>query len=98
MWYSAVGFLVTLTLSLLAAPLTADAQTLAKIPRIGIMGDWPEDSPNWGVFRQGLRELGYVEGHNIAIEWRFTAHGSLKFGGVSKIVVRSLALYNRTPS
>jgi putative ABC transport system substrate-binding protein len=72
MWYSALGFLVTLTLSLLAAPLTADVQTPAKIPRIGIMGDWPEDSPNWGVFRQGLRELGYVEGHNIAIEWRFT--------------------------
>jgi putative ABC transport system substrate-binding protein len=53
-------------------PLVADAQTPAKIPRIGIIGDWPEDSPSWGVFRQGLRELSYVEGQNIAIEWRFT--------------------------
>jgi ABC-type uncharacterized transport system substrate-binding protein len=67
-----VGIIVTLALGLLSAPLTADAQTPAKIPRIGIIGDWPEDSPNWGVFRQGLRELGYVEGQNIAIEWRFT--------------------------
>ena len=76
MWYSAIGFIVTLTLSLLAAPLTTEAQTLAKMPRIGIMGDWPEDSPKWGVFRQGLRELGYMEGHNIAIEWRFTGGSS----------------------
>src|SRR2546428_9657729 len=72
MWYSALGFLVTLTLSLLAAPLTADAQTLAKIPHIGIIAEWPEDSPYYGIFRQGLRELGYMEGQNIAIEWRIT--------------------------
>jgi putative tryptophan/tyrosine transport system substrate-binding protein len=67
-----VGIIVTLALGLLSAPLTADAQTPAKIPRIGIIGDWPENSPNWGVFRKGLRDLGYVEGQNIAIEWRFT--------------------------
>jgi putative tryptophan/tyrosine transport system substrate-binding protein len=72
MWYSALGFLVILTLSLLAAPLTADAQTLAQIPHIGIIAEWPEDSPYYGAFRQGLRELGYLEGQTIAIKWRIT--------------------------
>ena len=42
-----VGVIVTLALGLLSTPLIADAQTPAKIPRIGII----EDSPNWGVFR-----------------------------------------------
>jgi putative ABC transport system substrate-binding protein len=67
-----VGVIVTLALGLLSTPLIADAQTPAKIPRIGII----EDSPNWGVFRQGLRDLGYVEGQNITLEWRF-AEGKL---------------------
>jgi putative ABC transport system substrate-binding protein len=67
-----VGVIATLALGLLSAPIIADAQTPAKIPRIGII----EDSPNWGVFRQGLRDLGYVEGQNITLEWRF-AEGRL---------------------
>jgi putative ABC transport system substrate-binding protein len=68
---SAVGIIVTFALGLLT-PLTADAQTPAKIPHIGLIAEWPEDSPYYGVFRQGLRELGYREGQNIAIEWRIT--------------------------
>ena len=66
-----VGIIVTLALGLLT-PLTADAQTPAKIPHIGIIAEWPEDSPYYGIFRQGLRELGYMEGQNIALEWRIT--------------------------
>jgi putative tryptophan/tyrosine transport system substrate-binding protein len=52
--------------------LTANAQPPTKIPRIGIL----ENSPHWGVFQQGLHELGYVEGQNIAMEWR-CAEGNL---------------------
>jgi hypothetical protein len=37
MWYSAIGLFVTLTLSLLVAPLTADTQPSAKVPRIGML-------------------------------------------------------------
>jgi putative tryptophan/tyrosine transport system substrate-binding protein len=74
MWYSAVGCMVTLTLSLLAAPLTTEAQPPAKVWRIGYL------SPGWfalhtrtrEAFVQGLRELGWVEGHNMAIEYRYT--------------------------
>ncbi len=56
----------------------ADAQQPAKVPRIGFLG-FPSPSANAArneAFRQGLRELGYVEGKNIVIEWRF-AEGKL---------------------
>jgi putative ABC transport system substrate-binding protein len=46
-------------------PLAARAQQ-AKIPRIGII----DNAPIWDHFRQGLRDLGYVEGQNIALEYR----------------------------
>jgi putative ABC transport system substrate-binding protein len=77
MWYSAVGFVVTLTLSLLVAPLTAEAQQATKVHRIGRLssGSPTEPNPNLEAFRQGLRELGYVEGQNLVIESRY-AEGS----------------------
>jgi len=78
MWYRAVGFLVTLTLSILAAPLAAAAQPPTKVYRIGRLS-WgsplPESGPNLRAFRQGLRDLGYVEGQNLVIEDHY-AEGS----------------------
>jgi putative ABC transport system substrate-binding protein len=47
-------------------PLAARAQQQGKIPRIGII----DDAPRWNAFRQGLRDLGYLEGQNIAFEYR----------------------------
>ena len=74
MWYSAVGCLVTLTLSLLVAPLTAEAPPPAKIWRIGFLspGWFALHTRNREAFVQGLRELGWMEGHNITIEYRYT--------------------------
>jgi putative ABC transport system substrate-binding protein len=58
---------------LLAVGVTAQAQQPAKIPRIGILN--PTSSsfflPRVEAFRQRLRELGYVEGKNILIEYRY---------------------------
>ena len=74
MWCSAVGFIITLTLSLLAAPLAAKAQSLAKVPRIGWLSSGSplsEEQRQQSPFFQGLRELGWVEGENIAIEQRY---------------------------
>jgi putative ABC transport system substrate-binding protein len=74
MWCSAVGVLVTLTLSLLTAPLTGTAQPRSIVPRIGILSPAAEaSSPSWEALRQGLRALGYVEGHTIVLEDRFAA-------------------------
>ncbi len=57
---------LSLTLALLAAPLTADAQEPAKVPRIGYLSP-ASSTPLLEAFRQGLRDLGWVEGQNIAI-------------------------------
>ena len=61
------------TAAVLATPLDAEAQAPAKVPRIGFLSARPPtDNPYFiESFRQGLRELGYVEGQNIAIEYRF---------------------------
>jgi putative ABC transport system substrate-binding protein len=67
-----VGWLVTLALSLLVAPLCADAQPPATVPRIGYLSPGSPASPAVEAFRQALRELGWVEGQNIVIEWRYT--------------------------
>jgi putative ABC transport system substrate-binding protein len=75
MWRSAVGCIVTLTLSLLTAPITVTAQPRSTVPRIGILtsGTITEVDPLWEAFRQGLRDLGYVEGQNLVLEYRFAA-------------------------
>src|SRR5437762_5229735 len=56
----------------------AQAQQPAKVPRIGyLVANFPSTNPARSeAFRQGLRELGYVEGKNIVIEWRY-AEGKL---------------------
>jgi len=61
--------------AVLAAPLLAEAQQTRKIPLVGVLGGQSADiSPPILALSEGLRELGYVEGHTIAIEWRW-AHG-----------------------
>jgi putative ABC transport system substrate-binding protein len=68
-----VGFFVTLALGLLVVLLAVEAQPSAHVPRIGLLCLF---SPAIGAtkaesFRQGLRELGYIEGQNIRIESRW---------------------------
>jgi putative ABC transport system substrate-binding protein len=53
-----------------AWPFAARAQQQGKIRRIGVI----DDGPMWNAFREGLRDLGYLEGQNIAFEYR-TADG-----------------------
>jgi len=63
--------IAALAVALLAAPLGAGAQT-AKLPRIGILTlAVASSTPVFEGFRQGLRDLGWVEGRNIALEYRF---------------------------
>jgi ABC-type uncharacterized transport system substrate-binding protein len=56
---------------LLALGVIAEAQQSKKVPRIGYLAASSSGENNEQAFRQGLRELGYVEGQNIVIEWRF---------------------------
>ena len=54
-----------------AAPLAAAVQQPGKVPRIGFLCSRPGPSSHTQAFEQGLRELGYVPGRNILIEYRF---------------------------
>jgi len=58
---------------------SAEAQQPAKVPRIGFLGGVSPsaNSARIAAFRQGLAELGYVEGKNILIEWRHTEAAKL---------------------
>jgi putative ABC transport system substrate-binding protein len=60
-----------LGVAFLSAPVLTNAQPTGKIPRIGILRPGSPPDPFVDAFRQGLRELGYVEGQNVHIEYRW---------------------------
>jgi putative ABC transport system substrate-binding protein len=65
------AFIFATTGGLLAAPLARRAQQAGKVPRIGYLALNPAANPHLHeAFRQGLRDLGYVEGRNVVIEYR----------------------------
>src|SRR5688572_22120921 len=63
---------ILIAVVLLALGVIAEAQQPAKIPRIGVLsgGSATANKSRLEAFRQGLRELGYVEGKNIIVELR----------------------------
>jgi putative tryptophan/tyrosine transport system substrate-binding protein len=69
-----IGLAVVLTLSLALAPIAAEAQQPPRVARVGWMSLATPTGPalNFDVFRQGLRDLGYVEGQNLILEPRYT--------------------------
>src|SRR5713226_7540094 len=69
---SSVGSLLVIPVLILALISFSEAQQPKKVPRIGFLGatSCSGSVPTGEAFRQGLRELGYVEGQNIAIECR----------------------------
>jgi putative ABC transport system substrate-binding protein len=83
-----IGLVVILALSLILAPLAAEAQPAGKIARIGILRAGSPPDPYVEAFRQGLRELGYVEGRNISIEYRWTDGKDERLPGLAADLVR----------
>ena len=72
MWYGTAGCIIACTLSLLAVPLLATAQPRGTIPRVGVLDpSFPPGPSCLAGFRQGLRDLGYVEGQTITLVSRY---------------------------
>jgi putative ABC transport system substrate-binding protein len=91
MWRSPIGVLVTLALTLLSIPLGPEAQPAGQMPRIGILAPGlPPGEPGRGRdhFRQGLRDLGYVEGQTIALEIRWDEHHPERWPDLAADLVR----------
>ena len=68
------AFMATIAGSLLAAPLAAEGQQGGKVYRVGVLSPFSSSfgpGPSFEAFRQTLRELGYVEGPNIVLEYRW---------------------------
>jgi putative ABC transport system substrate-binding protein len=84
------AFIVSLALGMLAAPLLAASQPPQTVLRIGYLavgGRTPDGAPP-GLLREGLRDLGYVEGQNVTYEARF-AEGKLeRLSGLAAELVR----------
>ena len=85
MHWSRLVLIAILALGLLAISKPAVAQPPSKVHRVGVLGN--ENNPPWEGFRQGLRDLGYVDGQNITIEWRWSQGKPDRFPGLATEVV-----------
>jgi putative ABC transport system substrate-binding protein len=88
---STLGLLVTLAFGMLWAPDLSHAQSVAKTPRIGILTTIfaPLSAHSaFEAFRQGLRDLGYVEGQSITLEYRFAEGKEERFPELAAELVR----------
>ena len=86
-----VTLVVTFALGLLAGPLPAEAQEAGKVYRIGFFrsgSDPLTTSPFYIGLRQGLRELGYVEGQNLVIEYRSAKRKPERYPVIAAELVR----------
>ena len=74
----------------LAVAVIAEAQQPQKVPRIGFLATVSPStiSDRVEAFRQGLRELGYVEGKNIVVEWRYAEGKADRLPGLAAELVR----------
>ena len=72
--------LLTIVVALTACGARAEAQQTGKVHRIGYLSPGSGPGALTEVFRQGLRDLGYVEGQNLVIEYRWTGPGGTPTG------------------
>ena len=79
-------FIGNVAAGLLACPAITLAQQPAKIPRIGILAN--SDGPAWDAFRQAMRDLGYVEGRNLAVDWRWAEGNTGRFPALAQELVQ----------
>ena len=83
-------FLAMVPGGLLVAPLAAEAQPAAKVARLGVLlFSTPAAEPNLPALLAGLRDLGYVEGRNIVLEYRGAEGRPERISGLAHQIVAS---------
>jgi putative ABC transport system substrate-binding protein len=84
------GIIALLILGLLVTPLATDAQQTGKVHRIGFLGISTASNyaPRIAALRQGLRDLGYIEGQNIVFEYRWAEGNSDRYHALITDLVR----------
>jgi putative ABC transport system substrate-binding protein len=84
--------LIALDASALTAPLRAFAQGQAKVWRVGFLSAYSRQTPSQSgrieAFLQEMRKLGYVDGKNLVIEWRFADENYERLGSMAAELVR----------
>jgi putative tryptophan/tyrosine transport system substrate-binding protein len=82
---------ILIAVVLLAVAVTAEAQQAKKVPRIGFLSGFSSSSDRKRVeaFRQGLRELGYVEGQNVFVEYRYAGGNADEYPKLAAELVSS---------
>jgi len=85
-----ITLLLALALAVLTAPLAVEAQQVGKVPRVGYLSVFSSSNPYppSEAFWQGLHDLGWVEGKNIAIEWRFAEGNARRLPDLAAELVR----------
>jgi putative ABC transport system substrate-binding protein len=77
-----------------AASLVAEAHSAARVFRIGVLGAYPPtepaSAPIFEALRQGLRELGYVEGTNLVVEGRYSDGKAERLPALAEELVRGV--------
>jgi putative ABC transport system substrate-binding protein len=93
--------MVPLALSILVAPLVAEAQPVGQVYRIGFLSTNPPPARAWEALLDGLREHGYREGRNLVFERRFSEGHAERFTELAAELVRlrvDLILVITTPA
>jgi hypothetical protein len=81
-----IGLAVVLAVSLTLAPRTAEAQQAGKVYRLGYLAPAAGRNPLDEVFERSLKDVGYVEGHDLVLERRYVS------GRVRSIPVKKVSI------
>jgi putative ABC transport system substrate-binding protein len=82
------ALLETIAAGLLVAPLAAEAQQAGKVYRVGVLSIAPSRNPIDVVFETSMKNLGWVEGRNLVLQYRYTGSRPEQFVSAAEDFVR----------
>jgi putative ABC transport system substrate-binding protein len=82
-----IGLAITLVIGLLTAPLAAKGQQAGRVHRVGYLSASTPETTRVDRLRQALRELGWIEGQNITVEYRWADNDYARLPGLARELV-----------